>query len=60
MYIVLGILITCSIAFATQKGPSDLGRVFQVVRHDTNEVEMCVSNYGKFGQDETGNNSGCW
>jgi len=23
-------------------------------------VELCISNYGKFGQDETGNNAGCW
>jgi len=35
-------------------------RAWQIVRHDTNQVEMCISNYGKFGQDETGNNAGCW
>ncbi|UCF71323.1 MAG: hypothetical protein JSW49_03320, partial [candidate division WOR-3 bacterium] len=35
-------------------------REFQVIRHNINQVEMCVSNYGKFGQDETGNNAGCW
>jgi len=35
-------------------------RVLQIVRHDTNQVEMCISNYGKFGQDETGNGPGCW
>jgi hypothetical protein len=35
-------------------------RQFHVVRHDINEVEMCISNFGIFGQDETGNNGGCW
>ncbi|UCF69797.1 MAG: hypothetical protein JSW49_06215, partial [candidate division WOR-3 bacterium] len=35
-------------------------REFQIIRHNINQVEMCVSNYGKFGQDETGNNAGCW
>ncbi|MGB7053853.1 MAG: hypothetical protein WBE28_00870, partial [bacterium] len=36
------------------------GRAFQIIRHNVNQVELCVSNYGKFGQDETGNNGGCW
>ena len=36
------------------------GREFQILRHDTNQVEMCISNYGKFAQDETGMNSGCY
>jgi hypothetical protein len=35
-------------------------RPFQIVRHDTNQVEMCISNFGIFGQDATGNNAGCW
>ncbi len=35
-------------------------RPWQIVRHDTNEVEMCVSNYGVFGQGETGMDAGCW
>ncbi len=38
---------------------SEPARAFQILRHDTNQVEMCISNYGKFGQSETGN-SGCW
>lgn len=36
------------------------GRAFQIVRHNINNVELCVSNFGKFGQDETGSNAGCW
>ncbi|MGD8979843.1 MAG: hypothetical protein PVH23_07215, partial [candidate division WOR-3 bacterium] len=37
------------------------GREFQILRHNVNRVEMCVSNYGKFGQDDTyGYFIGCW
>jgi hypothetical protein len=39
---------------------TNTGREFQIIRHNINSVELCVSNYGKFGQDETGNNAGCW
>ncbi len=39
---------------------ANTGREFQIIRHNINNVELCVSNYGKFGQDETGNNAGCW
>ncbi|MDH4211187.1 MAG: T9SS type A sorting domain-containing protein [candidate division WOR-3 bacterium] len=39
---------------------TNASREFQIVRHNGNNVELCVSNYGKFGQDETGNNAGCW
>jgi hypothetical protein len=35
-------------------------REFQILRHNVNNIEMCISNYGKFGQDETGSHSGCW
>ena len=35
-------------------------RAFQILRHNGNNVEMCISNYGKFGQHETGNFQGCW
>lgn len=45
---------------ANTRNSSLTNRPFQVVRHDTNEVEMCISNIGKFGQDETGCNQGCW
>jgi hypothetical protein len=34
-------------------------RVYQIKIHDANQIEMCVSNYGKFGQHaESG--AGCW
>ncbi|UCG30536.1 MAG: hypothetical protein JSV53_01275, partial [candidate division WOR-3 bacterium] len=39
---------------------TNTGREFQILRHNVNNVELCISNYGKFGQDETGNNAGCW
>jgi hypothetical protein len=48
-----------SLVFAEASGHSP-SREFQVLRHDSNQVEICISNFGKFGQDETGNNSGCW
>ncbi|TET63826.1 MAG: T9SS type A sorting domain-containing protein [Candidatus Stahlbacteria bacterium] len=35
-------------------------REFQVIRHNINQVEMCISNFGQFGKDETGSNYGCW
>jgi len=38
---------------------SQSSRAWQIVRHDTNRVEMCISNYGKFGQSEA-SSSGCW
>lgn len=36
-----------------------MGRDFQILRHDTNRVEMCISNYGMFGLTEYGT-PGCW
>jgi hypothetical protein len=59
--ILAALLITAVCAFAAKvyDGQSS-GRAFEILRHNVNQVEMCVSNYGKFGQDETGNNAGCW
>uniref|UniRef100_A0A7C4TBU0 T9SS type A sorting domain-containing protein n=1 Tax=candidate division WOR-3 bacterium TaxID=2052148 RepID=A0A7C4TBU0_UNCW3 len=34
-------------------------RPFEIKKHNINQVEMCVSNYGKFGQTEAGN-AGLW
>ena len=48
----------CGLYAATRE--SESGRAFEILRHNVNQVEMCISNYGKFGQDESGNNSGCW
>ncbi len=36
-----------------------LSRVFQILRHDTNQVEMCISNYGRFGM-TVHDIPGCW
>jgi len=47
-------------AFSRTKYPVQSGRDFQILRHNINNIEMCVSNFGKFGQDETGSNSGLW
>lgn len=35
-------------------------RIPMTAWHDTNQVEICVSNYGTFGQDGIGNNPGCF
>jgi hypothetical protein len=56
-YLLLSIIFACLSAETQGADPS---RLFQVVRHNINQVEICVSNFGTFGQDETGNNSGCW
>jgi hypothetical protein len=56
-YVLVLFIISCLNAM-TRKPESS--RVFMIVRHKVNQVEMCISNYGKFGQDETGNNGGCW
>jgi hypothetical protein len=53
------VILTFSCLSAATRN-TELNRGFMIVRHNVNEVEMCVSNYGKFGQDETGNNGGCW
>ncbi|UCC12489.1 MAG: hypothetical protein JSW02_02845, partial [candidate division WOR-3 bacterium] len=34
-------------------------RFFEITIHDTNQVELCISNFGQFGQDERGE-PGCW
>jgi hypothetical protein len=60
---IIGMLLICAvIAFAAKayNGQAATGRNFEILRHNINQVEMCVSNYGKFGQDETGNNPGLW
>jgi hypothetical protein len=55
------LLVTAVFAFAMKAYTGQTsGRAFQILRHNVNQVECCVSNYGKFGQDETGNNAGCW
>jgi hypothetical protein len=34
-------------------------REFQIKRHNINQIEMCISNFGKFGKGETGA-AGMW
>ena len=57
--ITLTILSILILAFGRSAVPSQQGREFQIKRHNINQVEMCISNYGKYGQDEAGN-AGCW
>ena len=54
------ILLTMVFALGRTKYPVQSGRAFEIKRHNINNIEMCVSNFGKFGQDETGNNAGMW
>lgn len=54
------ILLTMVFALGRTKYPVQSGRAFEIKRHNVNNIEMCVSNFGKFGQDETGNNAGMW
>ena len=55
----ISLSITCFL-YSWSPITTNTGREFQIIRHNINNVELCVSNYGKFGQDETGNNPGCW
>jgi len=45
--------------FGSTAAVNQPGRGFMVVVHDTNQVEMGISNYGKFGQTAAGT-AGCW
>lgn len=56
-YLILIVMVACLSAMTETANPT---RAFQIMRHNINQVEMCISNFGKFGQDETGNNAGCW
>ena len=60
IFALLLIAAVCAFAAKAVYKPAPIGREFQILRHNINQVECCVSNYGKFGQDETGNNAGCW
>ena len=56
-YLLLALVISCLSAATTDP---ESNRIPMIVRHDTNQVEMCISNYGKFGQGEAGVGPGCW
>lgn len=57
--ILIPILCLVALGLGRTAVPNLGWRNFEIVRHNINQVEMCVSNYGKFGQDENGN-AGCW
>jgi hypothetical protein len=59
MHMILSIFLLTTLGSTQKPMPVDLTREFQILRHNVNQVEMCISNYGKFGQDETGDH-GCW
>ena len=58
--ITLLILLTMIFAFSRTKYPAQSGREFMAVRHNINNIEMCITNYGTFGQHEAGSNPGLW
>ncbi len=51
-------LIVAALGFSRTATPVDQSRVFQVLIHNINQVEMAVSNFGKFGQ--WGDGAGLW
>ena len=55
-------IVLCTIAVIGFGEARDVmsSREWQIVRHDTNNVEMCISNYGIFGRGEPGLYAGCW
>jgi hypothetical protein len=57
--ILISIFLVVIFAFSNTAVPIQSNREFQIKIHDANQVEICVSNYGKYGQDETGW-YGCW
>lgn len=44
---------------AVTRDPNNRYRIGDIKIHDINNVEMCISNYGKIGQDASGE-PGCW
>jgi len=56
------VIVMCAIGclLANTRYPNSNLREFQQARHDTNNIQMVISNFGTFGQDESGNLGGCW
>ncbi|MGB9719897.1 MAG: hypothetical protein ACPL28_00235 [bacterium] len=54
------VLLMAIIAFARTATSIPQYRPFEIKKHDINNVEMCVSNYGKFGQTSAGNSGLFW
>jgi hypothetical protein len=55
--LILCVILTGLFGNAADKIVPDRG--WMIVTHDTNQVEMSISNYGKFGQSGSGT-VGCW
>lgn len=54
----LAFLVVSIMLFARTKNDSSGNRPFEIIIQDTNNVQICISNYGKFGQ-TAGANGGC-
>ena len=59
IFAALLIAVVCAFAAKAEYVTTTSGRAHQILVHNVNQVEMCVSNYGPFGQTEAGN-TGCW
>ena len=57
--LILPLLLILGLALARTAVPVQPNRALEIKIHNINQVEMCVSNYGKFGQTE-GGEAGCW
>ena len=57
--LLLLVLVAVMPAFSSTAVPLRTGREFQIKVHDINQVEMSISNFGKFGQIDRGT-AGCW
>ncbi|MGB3477651.1 MAG: T9SS type A sorting domain-containing protein [bacterium] len=59
MKIYIIVLVAIGSLFATTRYNNGGGRAFEIKIHNINQVEMCISNFGKFGQTE-GGEAGYW
>ena len=57
-YAIVAISIL-TLMYAWQNPGSIDTRSAEIIVHDGNQVEMCVSNFGKFGQTQM-QGAGCW
>ncbi|UCG92037.1 MAG: hypothetical protein JSV97_13440, partial [candidate division WOR-3 bacterium] len=57
-YVLLLGLVVCLVANTKIGGLT--GRLFETARHDINNIEMVITNYGTFGQHENGTDQGLW
>ncbi len=51
-------MVVCLMAHTTTGTRS--GRDFEVKRHNINNIELCISNYGQFGHDDITDDCGLW